>query len=134
MKKIINAGLAVVVAAAAFTACNRDFLNTLPESNGRYPADATWSDPALSEAFVTDIYNVYHDGLLNQESMDCISDNCLFNFGRMDIMEANISPSNLGWVNNTYAWGEMYIRIRAANTALANLSVSPIDKTLADRL
>lgn len=134
MKKLIKAGLAVVVAATAFSACNRDFLDTQPTSNGRYPADATWSDPALSEAFVTDIYNVYHDGLLNQESMDCISDNCLYNFGRMDIMEANINPNNLGWVNNTYAWNEMYIRIRAANTALQNLSTAPFDKDVVDRL
>lgn len=134
MKKIINSCLAITVTAAMLTACNRDFLDTTPQSNGRYPADATWSDPALSEAFVTDIYNVYHDGLLNQESMDCISDNCLYNFGRMDIMEGNISPSNTGWVNNTYEWTEMYIRIRAANTSLEKLATATFDKTLADRL
>lgn len=132
MKKILNTCLALTVTAATFTACNQDFLNTTPQD--RYAADATWADPALSEAFVTDIYNVYHDGLLNQESMDCISDNCLYNFGRMDIMESNISPSNTGWVNNTYEWGEMYTRIRAANTALENLSTATFDKTLVDRL
>lgn len=133
MKKIINACMALTVTAATFTACNRDFLNTTPED--RYAADATWSDPALSEAFVTDIYNVYHDGLLNQESMDCISDNMLYNFGRADIMESNVAPNFLGWVNNTYEWGEMYIRIRAANTALENLSsVSKFDAGIIDRL
>jgi len=133
MKKIINACLALTVTAAAFTACNKDFLDTKPED--RYAADATWSDPALSEAFVTDIYNVYHDGLLNQESMDCISDNMLYNFGRADIMESNIAPNYTGWVNNTYEWGEMYIRIRAANTALENLSnISKFDAGLIDRL
>lgn len=125
--------MALTVTAATFTACNRDFLNTTPED--RYAADATWSDPALSEAFVTDIYNVYHDGLLNQESMDCISDNMLYNFGRADIMESNVAPNFLGWVNNTYEWGEMYIRIRAANTALENLSsVSKFDAGIIDRL
>lgn len=133
MKKIINACLAFTVTAATFTACNQDFLNTTPAD--RYAADATWSDPALSEAFVTDIYNVYHDGLLNQESMDCISDNMLYNFGRADIMESNVAPNYLGWVNNTYEWGEMYIRIRAANTALENLSsISKFDAGLIDRL
>lgn len=116
----------------AFTACSKKFLNTLPLGN---PAASTvWADPNLSEAFVTDIYNVYHDGILNQESMDCISDNCLYNFGRADIMESNVSPSSTGWVNNTYEWGEMYLRIRATNLALENLRTAPFDPTLVARL
>ncbi len=90
--------------------------------------------PALSEAFVTDIYNVYHDGLLNQESMDCRTDNCLYNFGREDIMEGNISPDHVGTVTNTYEWGEMYFRIRATNLALENLATVTFDPSLADRL
>ena len=98
------------------------------------PASTVWADPSLSEAFVTDIYNVYHDGILNQESMDCISDNCLYNFGRMDIMEGNISPGTTGWVNNTYEWGEMYFRIRATNLALENLATVTFDPALVDRL
>src|SRR5450432_3750604 len=114
------------------TSCNKDFLNTQPLDKAA--AGPTWSDPALSESFVTNIYNALHDGILNQESMDCISDNCLYNFGRADIMESNISPNSTGWVNNTYEWGEMYSRIRAANLALENLAKAPFDKSMADRL
>lgn len=132
MKTIIKTILAAMVPAVMITACNQDFVSTQPLDKAA--AAATWSDPALSEAFVTDIYNVLHDGLLNQESMDCISDNCLYNFGRMDIMEGNISPSNTGWVNNTYEWGEMYIRIRAANIALENLAAAKFDASMVDRL
>lgn len=115
-----------------FGACKKDFLNTLPLD--KPPASTVWADPSLSEAFVTDIYNVYHDGILNQESMDCISDNCLYNFGRADIMEGNISPSATGWVNNTYEWGEMYLRIRATNLALENLATATFDASIVDRL
>lgn len=132
MKRIINKILPVITAGVLFAACNKDFLNTLPLD--KPPADVVWSDAALSEAFVNDIYNVYHDGILNQESMDCITDNALYNFGRADIMEANISPSSLGWVNNTYEWGEMYFRIRATNLALERLATVTFDPTIVERL
>ncbi|MGC4039136.1 MAG: RagB/SusD family nutrient uptake outer membrane protein [Chitinophagaceae bacterium] len=132
MKKLTKNILLIGAAAVVFSACKKDFLNTQPLD--KPPASVVWTDPNLAEAFITDIYNVYHDGILNQESMDCISDNALYNFGRMDIMEANISPSNLGWVNNTYEWGEMYLRIRATNLALENLATVTFDATLVNRL
>lgn len=132
MKRIINNLIPAIVFSALLSACNKDFLNTQPLD--KPPASTVWADPSLSEAFVTDIYNVYHDGILNQESMDCISDNALFNFGRADIMEGNISPGATGWVNNTYEWGEMYLRIRATNLALENLATATFDPTMVDRL
>ncbi|MFT3705074.1 MAG: RagB/SusD family nutrient uptake outer membrane protein [Agriterribacter sp.] len=133
MKRVIKYILPVITAGALFSACNKDFLNTLPLDK---PAASTvWADPNLAEAFVTNIYNVYHDGILNQESMDCISDNALYNFGRAAIMEGGISPSSTGWVNNTYEWGEMYSRIRATNLALENLATASFDVDgLVDRL
>ncbi len=132
MKNLIKTFLLLAGSGVLLTACSKSFLNTQPLDKA--PAGPTWSDPSLAESFVTDIYNVYHDGILNQESMDCISDNCLYNFGRADIMESNINPNSTGWVNNTYEWGEMYTRIRAINTALQNLATAPFDKTMADRL
>ena len=75
MKKFIKNLLPIAALSATLCACKKDFLNTLPLD--KPPASTVWADPSLSEAFVTDIYNVFHDGLLNQESMDCISDNCL---------------------------------------------------------
>lgn len=132
MKRIINNLLPAIAIGVLFSACNKDFLNTQPLD--KPPASTVWADPSLSEAFVTDIYNVYHDGILNQESMDCISDNALYNFGRADIMEGNVSPGATGWVNNTYEWGEMYLRIRATNLALENLATATFDPTMVDRL
>ena len=132
MKKFIKTSFILLGSAVIVTSCNKDFLNTQPLDKAA--AGPTWSDPALSESFVTNIYNVFHDGILNQEGMDCISDNCLYNFGRADIMESNISPGSTGWVNNTYEWGEMYLRIRAANLALENLATAPFDKSIVDRL
>ncbi len=132
MKRIINNIIPIITISTLLSACNKDFLNTQPLD--KPPASTVWADPSLSEAFVTDIYNVYHDGILNQESMDCISDNALYNFGRADIMEGNVSPGATGWVNNTYEWGEMYLRIRATNLALENLATATFDPTMVDRL
>ncbi len=132
MNKIIRNIVLIIALSAMFSACKKDFLNTLPLD--KPPASTVWADPSLSEAFVTDIYNVYHDGILNQESMDCITDNALYNFGRADIMEGNISPSSTGWVNNTYEWGEMYFRIRATNLALENLASATFDSAIVNRL
>jgi starch-binding outer membrane protein, SusD/RagB family len=132
MRNLIKPFCILLGSAVLVTSCNKDFLNTQPLDKAA--AGATWSDASLSESFVTNIYNALHDGLLNQESMDCISDNCLYNFGRADIMESNISPGATGWVNNTYEWGEMYSRIRAANLALENLKTASFDKTIVDRL
>ena len=132
MKNLIKTFLLLAGSGVLLTACSKSFLNTQPLNAAA--AGPTWTDPSLSESFVTNIYNVYHDGILNQESMDCISDNCLYNFGRADIMESNITPNSTGWVNNTYEWGEMYSRIRAANIALENLSIATFDKTMIDRL
>lgn len=121
-----------MLSGVLLTSCKKDFLSTKPSNQA--PADLTWGDPNLSEAFVTELYNGLHDAELNQESMDCITDNALYNFGKQDIMEANISPSHLGWVNNTYEWNEMYARIRSANLALEQLGKSALDKALVDRL
>lgn len=132
MKNLVKNILLIMFSGVLFTACKKDFLNTQPLD--KPSASTVWADPSLAEEFVTEIYNVYHDGILNQESMDCITDNALYNFGRMDIMEANISPGNTGWVNNTYEWGEMYSRIRSANLALENLATATFDPGMIDRL
>ena len=115
-------------------ACNTDFLNTQPVD--KVSGDAVWADAALSEAFVTDVYNGLRDGILDQMSFDCQTDNALYSFGKQDVNEANVSPSNLGTIKNTMEWSLMYQRIRSANIALANLSKPKFDNSsgIADRM
>lgn len=134
MKKILKAISILVVTGSLMAACNEDFLNTQPLDKAS--ADLVWSDPALSESFVTDIYNGIREGLLDQMSQDCQTDNALYNFGKQIIMEAAISPSNTGTVANRYEWSEMYARIRAANIAIQRLNTPKFDNTngLAERL
>jgi hypothetical protein len=135
MRNIFKYVLITVVSGAVLTACNDDFLNTQPLDKA--PGELVWSDAALSESFVTDLYNGLTTGMLNQQNMETITDNALYNFGKQDIMEANVSPANPGWVNDTYEWGAMYRRIRAANIALQNLAAPKFENTnivSADRL
>jgi hypothetical protein len=134
MKKMYKYISIVVVFGVILTACKDDFLNTQPLDKAS--GTAVWSDAALAAAAVTDIYNGLRDGMLDQQNMETITDNALYNFGKQDIMESNVSPSNLGWVNDTYNWPDMYARIRAANLALSNLAVPKFDNTggIADRL
>ncbi|MDQ3291160.1 MAG: RagB/SusD family nutrient uptake outer membrane protein [Bacteroidota bacterium] len=135
MKNILKYVLVTVVSGVVLTACNDDFLNTQPLDKAT--GELVWSDAALSESFVTDIYNGLTTGMLNQQNMETITDNALYNFGKQDIMESNVSPANVGWVNDTYEWSAMYRRIRAANLALQNLATPKFENTTnisADRL
>ncbi|QHT67623.1 RagB/SusD family nutrient uptake outer membrane protein [Rhodocytophaga rosea] len=134
MKKILNYIVVMVISGAVLLGCKDDFLNTQPLDKA--PGTAVWSDAALADAAVTELYNGLRDGILDQQNMETITDNALYNFGKQDIMESIISPANTGWVNDTYAWGNMYAMIRAANLALQNLAVPKFESTngIADRL
>ena len=123
----------VLLIGITMSACNHDFLNTKPLD--KVSGEAVWSDESLSEAFVTDVYNGLRDGILDQMSFDCQTDNALYSFGKQDVNEANVSPSNLGTVKNTMEWGAMYQRIRAANIAIFNLTKPKFNNaTMADRM
>ncbi|WP_420150047.1 RagB/SusD family nutrient uptake outer membrane protein [Spirosoma sp.] len=123
-----------VLLGTTLIGCNHDFLNTQPVD--KVSGSAVWSDASLSDAFVTDVYNGLRDGILDQMSFDCQTDNALYSFGKQDVNEANVSPSNLGTIKNTMEWSAMYQRIRAANIALANLAKPQFENTngIADRM
>ncbi|MES2111743.1 MAG: RagB/SusD family nutrient uptake outer membrane protein, partial [Bacteroidota bacterium] len=88
MKKLIrNISLLTVVSGALLTSCKKDFLNTKPLNQAS--SATTWSDPNLSEAFVTELYNGMNAGFLSQMNFDCQTDNALYNFGKQSIMESN---------------------------------------------
>ncbi|QEC75124.1 RagB/SusD family nutrient uptake outer membrane protein [Mucilaginibacter ginsenosidivorax] len=121
-----------ILSGVLLASCKKEFLSTTPLNQAS--SVTTWADPNLSEAFVTELYNGLYEGELNQENLDCQTDNAIYNFGKENIMEGNISPASLGNVPHTYEWGSMYARIRSANIALEQLAKTTIDKTLADRL
>jgi len=110
--------------------CKKDFLNTSPLTS--IPSAATWADGSLSEAFVTNIYNGLGNGGWDEQQLSSLSDETVFvhpGRGINIINEGTVNPSNIGWVDNTYEWGNMYNYIRPCNVALENLKTATFSDT-----
>lgn len=129
---------AVIVLGLLLTvsSCKKDFLNTVPLTS--VSSAVTWTDASLSESFVTNIYNGLGQGGWDEQQLSSLSDETVFvhpGRGINTINEGTLNPSNTGWVNNTYEWGNMYGYIRACNLSLENLKTATFDNaTLNDRL
>ncbi len=116
--------------------CSKDFLNTEPLD--RISSDATWSDGALSQAFIYNVYSFLGYGGFEEEALASITDEAMFTHGRAGQIvfnEASESPANLGFTSSTWEWDDMYLAIRQANTAIQELPESTFpDTELRDRL
>ncbi|MDQ2721478.1 MAG: RagB/SusD family nutrient uptake outer membrane protein [Bacteroidota bacterium] len=110
--------------------CKKEFLNTIPLTS--ISSAVTWTDGSLSEAFVTNIYNGLGNGGWDEQELASLSDETVFvhpGRGINTINEGTLNPSNLGWVDNTYEWGNMYTYIRSCNLALENLKKATFNDT-----
>jgi hypothetical protein len=117
----IKAGLFAVIMAFAFS-CDKEFLNTKPLD--RISSTATWSDGALSEAFIFSVYSYFGYGGFEEQALAAYTDEAMFTHAGRNIntfTEGSESPANIAWISNTYEWGKMYSAIRQANIALENL-------------
>src|SRR4051812_19651247 len=106
MKKITyKLILSLLLAGSIFSACKKDFLNTLPQD--QVPAGLTWTDPALSEAFVTGIYGGLYEGGFDEQMLAALTDEAIFTHAGRNINTINqgtLSPSNPGWENRHTNW------------------------------
>lgn len=139
MKKIIILlSITVMLAGtmAGLKSCNKDFLNTKPLD--RISSDATWSDGALSTAFIYNVYSYLGYGGFEEQALAALTDEAMFTHAGRNINtfnEGSETPSNLAWMSDTYRWDRMYLAIRQANTAIQNLPTSTFtDETLKERL
>ena len=110
------------------SSCNKDFLSTTPLDG--ISSDAVWGDAPLATAFVTNLYNGLGPGGFNEQMLASLSDEAVFTHagrGISTINDGSLSPSNLGWVDGTYEWGNMYSNIRGCNLALQNLTTATFD-------
>jgi starch-binding outer membrane protein, SusD/RagB family len=123
MKKFRLLALTFIAATVTFTSCNDDFVNTEPLSE--LSQSAVWSDAALAEAFVTEIYAGFNNGGFEEQSLSSLTDEAIFTHpgrGITTITEGRSNPEDIGWVSTNLRWSSMYSRIRAANLALENLA------------
>ncbi|MEO6328809.1 MAG: RagB/SusD family nutrient uptake outer membrane protein [Ginsengibacter sp.] len=135
MKKI-KIIVAVLITCVLFViSCKKDFLNTKPL--GQISSDATWSDAALSQAFVFGVYSSLGYGGFEEQALAAYTDEAMFTHAGRNIntfTEGSENPSNLAWVSATYGWDNMYKAIHKANIALANLPAATIDNAKRDQL
>ncbi|GAB3727275.1 RagB/SusD family nutrient uptake outer membrane protein [Spirosoma lituiforme] len=137
IQKVKTISLALLVTSISITGCNDNFVNTLPLD--QVAGDAVWSDRALTEAFVTGIYAGLGQGGFNEQQLSSLTDETIFTHpgrGITTITEARSNPADAGWINETIDWNLMYLRIRAANLAIQNLSAPKFANTsgIVDRL
>lgn len=137
MKKIKNISiLGCLLAMMLFVAsCSQDFLDTQPLD--KISSDATWSDAALSEAFVFGIYSFLGYGGFEEQGLSSFTDEAMFTHAGRPIPplnEGTESPENLAYMSPTYNWDDMYLAIREANIALQELPNASIDQNVKDRL
>ncbi|MDJ1501672.1 RagB/SusD family nutrient uptake outer membrane protein [Xanthocytophaga agilis] len=130
MNKIKYIYLSIITTLFLITSCNDDFLNTKPL--GEVSEADVWTDPALTEAFVTQIYNGLGFGGFYEEMLASLTDEALFTHpgrGINTFMESRSNPADRGKVNITQDWPAMYQRIRACNLALKNLASPQFENT-----
>ncbi|SDD39163.1 RagB/SusD family nutrient uptake outer membrane protein [Pedobacter soli] len=124
IKAIIqNKKLYLLVLVTFFAAaCKKDFMDVNPPD--KISADLVWKDPALAQAFVNDIYNGLGNGGFSEQMLASVSDEAMFTHPTRGIdlvNNATINPSTLGWVDDTWAYKQMYNRIRACNTTIERI-------------
>ena len=130
MKKynLILGGL--LSATMVISSCSDEFLNTQPL--GEVSESAVWTDAALAEAFVTEIYAGLGQGGFDEQMLASLTDEAIFTHPGRDITivtEARSNSSATGWINGNRSWSSMYSRIRAANLAIEKLSDPEFENT-----
>ncbi|MGG7662873.1 RagB/SusD family nutrient uptake outer membrane protein [Dyadobacter sp. BHUBP1] len=128
--------LVAALMTGGLSSCDTDFLDVTPPTE--IPGDAVWGDGALSEGFVTGIYAGLQQGGFSEQMLASLTDEAVFTHTGRNINtvnEGSLSPSNLGWVDATYGWSQMYQYIRASNLAISKLATATFtDETLKARL
>lgn len=136
MKRIKILALSFFATGLMMTSCNDDFVNTKPLD--AVSEAAVWSDAALTEAFVTELYGGFGNGGFDEQMLASLTDETIFTHpgrGITTITESRSNPADIGWVNGTLSWANMYSRIRACNLAIKNLEKPQFNNpTLVDRL
>ncbi|WP_233603764.1 MULTISPECIES: RagB/SusD family nutrient uptake outer membrane protein [unclassified Pedobacter] len=95
------------------------------DSPSQVPAESVWKDPATAQAFVNDIYNGLGNGGFSEQMLASVSDEAMFTHPTRGIdlvNNATINPSTLGWVDDTWAYKQMYNRIRACNITIEKIT------------
>jgi len=127
MKKI-KFFIAIIAIGSVWTmsSCS-DFMDIAPST--QYTEEMVFNDPALAQAFVTQLYNNIRHGAL-EHTLDGLTDDAYFthNYGQKAVNECAISQSSLEWYdngNNPFRWSDRYSGIRNANLVISRIDEVP---------
>ena len=118
--------------------CDEDSLDTTPKTE--FSSDAVWSDPALVESFINQIYFRLDDPLRYGKMKACLVDEAHYrgNGGSFDFNNSLITPDKLpGWtsVSNYDEWNNLYKTVRSCNLFFENIDQVTFDsETLKNRM
>ena len=110
--------LVAALMAGGLSSCDTDFLEVTPPTE--IPSEEAWKDGALAEGFVTGIYSGLQQGGFSEQMLASLTDEAVFTHTGRNINtvnEGSLSPSNLGWVDATYGWSQMFQYIREIGRA-----------------
>lgn len=135
MKKI-NKTLAILALVGGLQACNQDFLETTP--NTEFSETAVWSDPALAETFINDIYFRLDEPLSDGRMKANIVDEAHYrgNGGSRDFNNGLMTQDNLlvwpSTLSRYRSWADLYKNIRYCNIFLEKVGEVPFGTELID--
>ena len=104
--------------------CNKEFLNTKPQS--LYTEDAVWSDPVLAQTFLNNIYSSLDDYIANSPMTASFTDEAhdrkgYFNFNNSLITSDVIPDYGGSYGGHLMLWSEIYSNVRACNLFFQNV-------------
>ena len=90
------------ISSLLLTSCDHGFLNTKPLD--QLSESTVWSDPSLTEAFVTELYGGLGNGGFDEQMLASLTDEASFTHpgrGITTITESRSNPADIGWVSGT---------------------------------
>lgn len=120
--------------AVTIVSCNKDFLEKKPLSE--FEESDVWKDKGLIQAFVNDLYVQMRPGF-NEVMLSSMSDESRFihDYNTSRVVQGNMTPDDLGGLNDFARWAPHYKTIRNCNMFLEKIKdVKGIDQALINRL
>lgn len=128
MKKIKPLLFTCMLGSSLLMSSCSDMMDIIPTD--QYTEEAVFSDAALTQAFVNEVYGYIKHGALEHTTTG-LTDDAYFthNYGQLPINEGTVSESDLQWYDNgncPFKWADRYKGIRYATMIVNNIANVPI--------